>query len=102
MLQAIRLTELGGRGRPRVRARCVLRVGMSSAFWNAPAASNRPAAAACSSQASVHEAQIQVDRIIYIPPKMFAAKTDIPCMYSIYSLRAGRAAPLAKENFNRR
>ena len=23
---------------------------------------------------------IQVDRIIYIPPKMFAAKTDIPCM----------------------
>ena len=65
MLQAIRLTELGGRGRPRVRARCVLRVGMSSAFWNAPAASNRPAAAACSSQASVHEAQIQVDRIIY-------------------------------------
>ena len=38
---------------------------------------------------------------------MFAAKTDIPCMlmdipYILYMYERGGAAPLAKENFNRR
>jgi hypothetical protein len=55
-MQAIRLTEAAG-ALACGHVACSV-VGMSSAFWNAPAASNRPAAAACSSQASVHEAQI--------------------------------------------
>ena len=40
-------------------------------------------------------ARLQVDRIIYIPPKMFAAKTDIPCMlmYIPYILYERGAQP---------
>ena len=41
---------------------------------------------------------------MYIPPKMYAAKTDIPCMLMDipHILYERGAAPLAKENFNRR
>ena len=39
---------------------------------------------------------------MYIPPKMYAAKTDIPCMLMDipHILYERGAAPLAKENFN--